>query len=239
MTIEENLTGSLVLVTGGAGGIGRGVVEAVLERGGRAAVLDLTVNERANISLLCDLTEADAVDSAVARIAEQVGSPNRIVCAAGIVREGPFEDLDPRQWHRTIDVSLTSAYLVLRATVPGMVRQGGGAIVTMSSGWGRKGYPFGADYSAAKSGIEGLTKSIALEFADRGVRANSIAPGPIKTAMIRDNPAFDEGAKVSAIPMKRLGEVSDVVEPTMFLLSDRAAYITGQVLHVNGGLLMP
>jgi len=202
-------------------------------------VLDLAVNEQADISLLCDVTDADAVGSAVAKIAEEFGWPNRVVCAAGIVQEGPFEQLDPSQWHRVVDVSLTSAYLILRETIPGMVRQGGGAIVTMSSGWGRKGYPFGSDYSAAKSGLEGLTKSIALEFADRGVRANSVAPGPIKTAMVIDKPAFEEGAKVLTIPMKRLGEVSDVVEPTMFLLSDRAAYITGQVLHVNGGLLMP
>ncbi len=230
---------SVVVVTGGAGGIGRGLVQALIERGAQVAALDVNENPDATLSVECDVTDPASVAAAAERVREEFGDPDRLVCAAGIVKELPFEDLEPEQWHRIVDISLTGSYLICHALVPGMVGRGGGAIVTMSSGWGRKGYPRGADYAAAKSGVEALTKSLAIEFAGRGVRANSVAPGPIRTAMIWDNPEFDESARMAAIPMGRLGEVADVVDPVMFLLGDASRYITGQVLHVNGGLLMP
>lgn len=234
-----DFSGSVVVVTGGAGGIGSGLVQALIERGAQVAALDVKENTDATVFVKCDVTDPASVAAAVARVRKELGDADRLVCAAGIVKEVPFEALGPEQWHQIVDISLTGSYLICHALIPGMLRRGGGAIVTMSSGWGRKGYPRGADYAAAKSGVEALTKSLAIEFASRGVRANSVAPGPIRTAMIWDNPEFDESARTAAIPMGRLGEVADIVDPVMFLLGDASRYITGQVLHVNGGLLMP
>lgn len=229
----------VVLVAGAAGGIGRGLVDALLATGAHVAALDLADNQAATMSLRCDVTDAGAVGTAVAKVSAELGAPTRLVCAAGVVSEAPLADLAPDEWRRVVDVSLTSAFLLTRAVLPGMVECGAGVIVTMSSGFARKGYALGAHYAAAKSGVEALTKSIALEYAGRGVRCNAVAPGPVRTPMIENNPAFDEAARAALIPMGRIGEVADVVEPVMFLLSDAARYITGQVLHVNGGMLMP
>lgn len=239
MTRADNFAKKTIVVTGGAGGIGGGVVRALRARGATVAVLDIAQSSDATLSITCDVTEACDVAAGMRRVRSEFGDPELLVCAAGVVKEFPFEDLEQEEWQRVIDVSLTSVYLITREMLPGMVRRGGGAVVTMSSGWGRKGYPFGSNYAAAKSGVEALSKSLALEYALRGVRVNSVAPGPVKTAMIQDNPAFDEHKKAAAVPMGRLGEIDDVVAPILFLLSEESAYITGQVLHVNGGLLMP
>lgn len=229
----------VAVVAGGSGGIGRGLVAALTRRGYRVASLDLRPNPEAALSIEADLSEEAPVEAAVVRVQAELGVPAALVCASGVVSESPFAELSAAEWGRIVDASLTAAFLVCRAVVPVMARRGRGSAVTMSSGWGRKGYPLGAPYAAAKSGVEALTKSLALEYAADGVRVNAIAPGPIRTAMIADNPAFDEHAKVAAIPMGRLGEVDDIVGPTLFLLGDDARYVTGQVLHVNGGLLMP
>lgn len=238
MSAAAEHSGAVAVVTGGAGGIGRGVIEALQARGARVASLDLAQNPAATLSILCDLTDRDAVEAAVARVVDELGAPELLVSASGIVRELPFDELEPDQWHAVIGASLTAAYLACRAVLPHMVELGRGSIVTMSSGWGRKGYPHGSDYAAAKSGIEGLTKSLALEYASRGIRVNAIAPGPVLTAMVTENPNFDP-KRVAAIPMGRIGEVPDVVDPILFFLGQQSRYVTGQVLHVNGGLLMP
>lgn len=236
--MAPSFEGATAVITGGAGGIGRGLVRTLQARGTLVASLDLVSNGDADLAVECDVTDQRSMEAAASRVQDALGDPTFLVCAAGIVKELPFEQLRPAQWRQVVDVSLTSSYLASRSFVPGMVRRGGGAVVTMSSGWGRKGYPGGADYAAAKGGVESLTKSLAIEFADRGVRVNSVAPGPVRTAMVSGNLAFDE-KRVAAIPLGRIGEVDDVVDPVLFLLSDGARYITGQVLHVNGGLLMP
>lgn len=236
--MQDEFTGAVAIVTGGAGGIGRGVVEALQQRGARVASLDLRDNATADLSMTGDVTDPRVVDAAVARVLAELGAPEMLVSASGIVRELPFEDLEPTQWFDVLGASLTAAYLTCRAVLPHMVELGRGSVVTMSSGWGRKGYPHGSDYAAAKSGVEGLTKSLALEYATRGIRVNAIAPGPIMTAMITENPNFDP-ARLTAIPMGRVGDVADVVDPILFFLGRQSRYITGQVLHVNGGLLMP
>jgi NAD(P)-dependent dehydrogenase (short-subunit alcohol dehydrogenase family) len=229
----------VAVVSGGAGGIGRALVAALRRSDAEVAVLDLAENEQATLSIGCDVADAESVSTAIAKIESVLGHPRQVVCAAGVVSESPLTDLPRNEWQRVVDVSLTSAFLLTQATIPSMIQAGGGSIVTTSSGFGRKGYPLGAHYAAAKAGVEALTKSIALEYADRGIRCNAVAPGPIRTGMIENNPAFDEDARVKLIPMGRIGEVEDVVDPIMFLLGDGARYITGQILHVNGGMLMP
>lgn len=229
----------VAVVSGGAGGIGRGLVTALTKLGTEVAVLDLAANDAAALSIVCDVTDPEAVRAAASKIESELGAPAKIVCAAGVVSEVALTDLPEGEWRRVVDASLTSAFLLTQALLPSMIRAGGGAVVMMSSGWGRKGYPLGAHYAAAKAGVEALTKSIALEYADRGVRCNAIAPGPVRTTMIANNPAFDEDERAALIPMGRIGEVDDVVDPVLFLLGEGARYITGQVLHVNGGMLMP
>lgn len=229
----------VAVVSGGAGGIGRGLVTALTKLGAEVAVLDLAANETAALSVVCDVTDREAVRAAANKIESELGAPAKIVCAAGVVSEVALTDLPEDEWRRVVDASLTSAFLLTQAMLPSMIRAGGGSIVMMSSGWGRKGYPLGAHYAAAKAGVEALTKSIALEYAGRGVRCNAIAPGPVRTTMISNNPTFDEDERAALIPMGRIGEVDDVVAPVLFLLGGGARYITGQVLHVNGGMLMP
>lgn len=236
---NRGLYGATAIVTGGAGGIGSGVVAALRAQGARVAALDLRSNPEATLSVECDLTDQAAVDGALVDVVDRLGSPGVLVCASGICSEHPYESLEPREWQRVVDASLTATYLVTHAVVPEMARAGSGAVVTFSSGWATKGYPLGSHYAAAKAGIEALTKSLALEFAASGVRVNSVAPGPITTPMILDRPDFDFSGRAAAIPLGRIGEVADVVDPVLFLAGDGARYITGQVLHVNGGLLMP
>jgi NAD(P)-dependent dehydrogenase (short-subunit alcohol dehydrogenase family) len=229
----------VALVAGGAGDIGRGIVAALLSAGSQVAVLDIRSNDAATLSLSCDVTDAAQVSAAVDRVTSELGAPAQLVCAAGIVSRGAVVELTLRQWQQVVDVSLTSAFLLAKAVLPAMRAAGKGAIVTISSGLARKGYQYGAPYAAAKAGLEALTKTIALEHAVDNIRCNCVAPGPIWTAMTEANQNFERQAATAAIPMGRLGTVEDVVAPVMFLLGDGAGYITGQVLQVNGGLLMP
>lgn len=140
-----------------------------------------------------------------------------------------------------VDVSLTGTYLVTRAVLPSMLAAGGGRIVAFSSGYASKGNRNGAHYAAAKAGVEAIVKSVALEVAAAGVRVNAVAPGPVRTPMLDHIAGLPdwERDRAASIPMGRIGEADDLVGPVLFLLGPASRYSTGQVVHVNGGLLMP
>jgi NAD(P)-dependent dehydrogenase (short-subunit alcohol dehydrogenase family) len=236
----------VAVVTGGAGGIGRAIVAALARRGIRTAVLDLATSRaggpaEADLPLDCDVRDPDAVETAMTRVAVELGPVRYLVCAAGVVSEAPLAELEPAEFRRVVEISLFGGFHALRAVLPGMVARGEGSVVAMSTGWATKGYPNGAHYAAAKAGVEALVKSAALETAAAGVRVNAVAPGPIETPMLTDFPDYRARAadRARAIPMGRVGDVGDVVGPVLFLLGEDSRYMTGQIIQVNGGLLMP
>jgi NAD(P)-dependent dehydrogenase (short-subunit alcohol dehydrogenase family) len=241
-----SMSGGVAVVTGGSGGIGQAIVAALNSNDVRTAVLDLAASgpagsSGADLSLNCDVRDAAAVEAAVARVVTELGPISHLVCAAGVVSEAPLAELDPEEFRRVVEISLYGTFHAMRAVLPQMVSRGQGSIVAMSTGWATKGYPNGAHYAAAKAGVEALVKSAALETAAAGVRVNAVAPGPIETPMLTDFPDYQARAahRAQAIPMGRVGEADDVVGPVLFLLGDDSRYMTGQIIQVNGGLLMP
>lgn len=231
----------IAIVTGGAGGIGQAVVTALRAGGVRVGVIDRSDPAEADAAAVADITDHEQVAAAVAALTEELGPPTMLVCAAGVVSEHPLDELDPAAWQRVVDVSLTGTYLAVHLVVPGMQARGRGSVVAVSSGYATSGYRLGGHYAAAKAGIEALTKSVAQEVGPAGVRVNAVAPGPVLTPFvdhIEDQDAWRRDRE-ARIPLRRMAVAEDIVGPITFLLGPDARYITGQVLHVNGGLLMP
>jgi NAD(P)-dependent dehydrogenase (short-subunit alcohol dehydrogenase family) len=229
-----------ILITGGAGGIATAIAQALIARGDRVVALDRAAPNAAAAWEDVDVTDEAQIRAAVARAQSAHGAIDGLICAAGVVSEAPLAELTLAEWRRIVDVSLTGTFLALRAVLPGMIAAGRGKIVALSSGYGRKGYRFGAHYAAAKAGIEALVKSAALETAALGITVNAIAPGPIETpflAQVEDPGRYERTAQM--IPMGRIGVPADIVGAAFFFLDAGSDYITGQVLHVNGGFLMP
>lgn len=232
--------GRPAVIAGGAGGIGQAVARGLSERGAQVAVLDRrrAASAEGQLSLEVDLTDEPAVATAVQAAAEQLGGIELLVCASGVVSEAPLEKLDLAEWRRVLDSSLTATFLVLRAAIPHLRKASAASVCAVSSGWARRPYPRGSHYAAAKAGIEAVVRSAAAELAPDRIRVNAVAPGPIRTAMLDDLPAFDETQRAGLIPLQRIGEPGDVVGPILFLLGEESAYMTGQVLGINGGLVM-
>jgi 3-oxoacyl-[acyl-carrier protein] reductase len=234
----STLPAGCAIVTGGAGDLGRPLVRALVGAGMKVATLDIAESDGASLSVRCDVTDPRAVAGAVGTIVDQVGPVGALVCAAGVQSEHELAKLEPEEFHRVLDASLTSVYLVVRQVAAHLID--GSAIVAFSSGLGTRGMLNGPHYAAAKAGVVALVKSIALELGPRGIRANVVAPGPIRSRMLDGlDPSRAAARGIDAIPLGRIGEPEDVVGPVLFLLSDGSRYMTGTVLHVNGGLLMP
>lgn len=231
----------VAIITGGGGGIGVAIADTLSERGWRVANLDLSPEGRGDIRLAVDVRDEGAVSDAVEHVENELGPIDGVVAAAGVVSEAPFSELEAKEWRRVLDVSLSGTYHLFRAVIPRMAERGEGSAVALSSGYARSGYRFGGHYAAAKAGVEALVKSLALEFGPDGVRVNAVAPGPVLTPMLGhiEDQATWRRDRERRIPLGRIAEPHEVAGPVAFLLSDASRYITGQVLHVNGGLLMP
>ncbi|MCB0353735.1 MAG: 3-oxoacyl-[acyl-carrier-protein] reductase [Bdellovibrionales bacterium] len=247
----KNLEGRVALVTGGSRGIGRAICVELADRGAQ-----VIVNFRSNeaeaeetvklcaekggqaFALQFDVADSAQVDQAFAALKERTGRLDILVNNAGISKDGLILRLKDEDWHSTLSTNLHGAFYTVRAAAKIMVKARCGSIVQMSSVVGEMGNAGQVPYVSSKAGMLGLTKALARELAPRGIRVNSITPGFIETDMTAE---LDENLKqehFKAIPLGRYGKPEDVAHAVAFLVSDEAAYITGQTIGVNGGMLM-
>lgn len=242
-----DLTGRTALVTGATGGIGGSTARALHGQGATVAlsgtrreVLDqlaAELGERTHV-LPANLSDKDEVETLVPRAEEAMGQLDILVANAGITKDNLFVQLRDEDWEQVLAINLTATFRLARAAVRGMMRRRHGRIIGISSIVGITGNPGQGNYAAAKAGMIGMMKSIAQEYAKRGVTANCIAPGMIQTAMTdKLNEKQREGI-MGRIPSGRLGTPADIAGAAVYLASDEAAYVTGQTLHVNGGMAM-
>ncbi|PWJ20997.1 3-oxoacyl-ACP reductase FabG [Jannaschia seohaensis] len=242
-----DLTGKSALVTGASGGIGAAIATALHGAGATVGLsgtredplkaLAETLGERAHV-LPCNLADADAVNALPRQATEAMGSVDILVNNAGITRDNLFMRMSEEEWQSVLDVNLTSAFRLSKGVMRGMMKARWGRIVNISSIVGATGNPGQANYAASKAGMVGMAKSLAYEVASRGITVNAVAPGFIATPMT-DKLTDDQKAKIDAqIPMGRMGQPEEIAAATLYLASPEAAYVTGTVLHVNGGMAM-
>lgn len=234
----RGLKDKVVIVTGGARGIGAALCRRLAEEGARVAVFDV-LGEAA-----VDITDLEAVRAAVARVEAELGPVDVLVNNAGLNRPVRFIDSEPAHWQQMISVNLLGPLNMHHAVVSRMAQRGAGCVVNVASDAGRIGSPHEAVYSACKAGVIAFSKTLAREMARQHIRVNVVCPGPTETQLFRDVAGEGERAQrfrervVQATPLGRMGEPDDVVGAVCFLASDDAAFITGQVLSVSGGLTM-
>ncbi|KQX66126.1 SDR family NAD(P)-dependent oxidoreductase [Angustibacter sp. Root456] len=242
------LSGQTALVTGGASGIGRAIAAAFVDSGAQVVVLDRdpAVSQEAAEALgargavAADVTDEQAVVRAVAEAEEQLGRIDVLVNSAGILTQSPLVEMSLAQWQQTIDVDLTGVFLLCRHVVPGMVARGFGRVINIASQLALKGGTSLTHYSAAKAGVIGLTKSLALEVARDGVLVNAIAPGPIETPLVDGISEDWKQAKRAELPLGRFGTPAEVAPTAVLLASSPGGDLyVGQTLGPNSGDVMP
>jgi 3-oxoacyl-[acyl-carrier protein] reductase len=241
------LAGKRALVTGATGGIGGGIAKmlaaagaSVALSGTRQEVLDALAKELGDGTAVvpCDLTDGDAVGGLVGAAEEKLGGLDVLVNNAGITRDNLALRLKDEDWETVLQVNLAAAFRLARAALRGMMRQRWGRIINITSIVGVTGNPGQTNYAAAKAGMIGMSKSLAQEVASRGITVNCVAPGFIESPMTDALSEERRGALLMQVPIGRLGRAEDVAACVNFLASDEAEYITGQTLHVNGGMAM-
>jgi len=244
------LDGKTAIVTGGTRGIGAAVAALLAEHGAAVvvsgrdaarlqnAVRELEERGASVHGVVADAAKREDADRLVEAAKERYGRLDLLVNNAGITRDGLLIRMKDDDWDRVMEVNLRGAFLMTRAAAKLMVRQRSGRIINIASTAGVMGNPGQANYSAAKAGLIGFTKATARELAHWGVLVNAVAPGLIETDMAAAIPAEAREALLAQVPLKRIGSAREVAEMVGFLAGDGAAYVTGQVFHVNGGLYM-
>lgn len=226
------------VVTGGGSGIGAAVAARLRADGLNVATLDLAPSDE-EFAHVADVTDRAAVDAALNAIRAQLGPISVLVNAAGLDCFKRFSDVSFDRWQRVIDVNLNGVFHCVQAVLPDMLEAGWGRIVNISSSSTHSGQPFMAPYVAAKSAVNGLTKSLALEYGPSGITVNAVPPGFIDTPMLRnaEERGFlgDTEKQIAQTPVRRIGRPEDIAAACAFLISEEAGYITGQILGVNGG----
>ena len=242
-----DLTGKTALITGASGGIGGAIARAFHRQGATVAIsgtlrdalqeLAGELADRVHV-LPCNLADKEEVELLVPKSEEAMGRLDILVANAGITKDNLLVQLRDEDWDEVVAVNLTAAFRLARAAVRGMMRRRFGRIIGVTSVVGVTGNPGQTNYTATKAGVVGMIKSIAAEYARRGVTANAIAPGFIATAMTDKLNDKQREAILARVPAGRLGAGVDVAAAAVFLASEEAAYVTGQTLHVNGGMAM-
>ena len=248
MSDGQELAGQVALVTGGSRGIGRAIAEALARGGARVAVVARSEERARGVAVelpgeghqgyACDVADSASVDALIKRVEAEVGPLDILVNNAGITEDNLLVRLSDDDWDRVQDTNLKGAFLTIRAAARGMMRRRRGRIINITSVVGLTGNKGQANYAASKAGMIGLTKAVAKEFASRGILCNAVAPGFIETEMTA---AMTDAARAELsgqIPLVRLGTVDDVASVVRFLAGPGAGYITGQVIVVDGGMVM-
>jgi len=242
-----DLTGKFALVTGATGGIGGAVATALHAQGAtvglsgtREAVLQelaAKLGSRAHV-LPCNLGDAEAVNSLIAKAEAAMGQVDILVNNAGITRDTLAMRMKDEDWQTVLDVNLSAAFRLARASFKGMMKRRWGRIISITSVVGATGNPGQANYAAAKAGLTGMSKALAQEVASRNITVNCVAPGFIQTAMTDVLTDQQKEMISQKIPAGRLGQSPEIAAAVVYLASEEAAYVTGQTLHVNGGMAM-
>lgn len=242
-----DLNGKKALITGASGGIGGAIAAALHAQGATVALsgtrvepleaLAASLGERAHVTP-CNLSDFEAVDALPKQASEAMGGLDILVNNAGITRDNLFMRMSDDEWQSVIDINLTSTFKLCKGVLRGMMKARWGRIINISSVVGTTGNPGQGNYAASKAGMVGMSKSLAYEVASRGITVNSIAPGFITTAMTEKLTDDQKSAILTQIPAGRMGEGEEIAAAALYLASSEAAYVTGTVLHVNGGMAM-
>lgn len=246
----KNLEGKIALVTGASRGIGRAIATNLAQKG--AYVIGTATTEAGSKAITdyfaaqgltgegrtLDVTSKDDVEHLMTALADSDKIPSILVNNAGITADNLLLRMDDEEWYKVIETNLNSIFRLSRACIKSMFRARWGRIISIGSVVGSSGNSGQANYTAAKAGIIGFSKSLAQEIASRGITVNVVAPGFIDTDMTASLPDMVKDEMKKRIPMKRLGSVEDIAEAVAFLASDSANYITGETIHVNGGMYM-
>lgn len=245
------LNGKVAFVTGASRGIGKAIALTLANAGADIAGIDVNIDElretmdelvkvtgKKAISILADVGDYGSVEAAVNEAVNSLGRVDILVNNAGITRDNLLLRMNNDEWDKVIRINLTGTFNCTKAVIRGMVKNRSGRIISIASIVAEMGNAGQANYAASKAGIIGFTKTIAREYANRGITANAIAPGFIETEMTKKLPEDVRNNLITQIPMSRLGTPEDVANVVKFLASDDASYITGQVIHINGGMYM-
>ena len=246
-----SLEGKTALVTGASGGIGSAIAYALARQGARLALSGSNpeklriFREQLNsevggdhVEITCDLSNAEQVEELVPATLDTLGSMNILVNNAGITRDNLAMRMKDEEWDNVMRVNLEASFRLMRASARPMMKAKGGRIISITSVVGHTGNPGQMNYVAAKAGLTGMSKALAQELASRNITVNCVAPGFIRTAMTDALTDEQKSAINARIPMARMGEGDEIGAAVAYLASDEAAYVTGQTLHVNGGMAM-
>ena len=242
-----DLTGKRALVTGASGGIGREIAKALGKAGATVALsgtripaLEATAQEMTGQQVIvpCNLSDLDDVDTLVPKVEAALGGIDILVNNAGITKDNLFMRMKDEEWDQVIAVNLTAAFRLSRGVLRGMMKKRWGRIIQITSIVGATGNPGQGNYAAAKAGLIGMTKSLAAEVASRNITVNAVAPGFIQTAMTEVLTDQQKETVSQRIPAGRMGMPQEIAAAVAYLASEEAAYVTGETIHINGGLAM-
>lgn len=242
-----SLAGKKILITGATGGIGGAIAKTMKDAGATLAIsgtklekLETFAQELGGnvVCLPCNLSDLANVENLIAQAEEKLGGLDVLVCNAAVTKDNLTLRMKDEEWQQVIDINLTATFKMTRAAMKGMLKRRAGRIIYITSVVGATGNPGQANYCASKAGLTGMAKSLAQEVASRNITINCIAPGFIATPMT-DVLTDDQKARINGnIPLGRMGSPQDIAAGALYLASDEAAYMTGQTLHINGGMFM-